>query len=295
MVTLAVVSVFGKLLARHVIVECWCMRDKFLMTNLLVWLPTNEKSNSVLSTGFPFHSLKSVFSGIKNIKKHSMKIMKKQAYHWILGTGEPPRTSHSSTMSLPSSYGPANDWIISPRSFKIFGFCGGTKYVKRHAYWEEKDRQNMNVSIYNNSKHFLDVNFSLILISPFNLNVKVVKWWNTEYETNSLSYHENGVIVLCVRLPKIMIYLPTTSRCTTLFLVGDNLKSTLHRKSPESSAYIGEHSFPEEWWITAKHWKRDRQTDSASGKMKYVNRKNRPKKKTQQNVWLLNWAHVLHT
>lgn len=50
------------------------------------------------------------------------------------------------------------------------------------------------------------------------------------------------ILVSCNWLPTntsqhtLYVHLPTTSRFTTLFLVGDNLKSTLHRKSPESSA-----------------------------------------------------------
>lgn len=106
MVMLAVVSVFGKLLARHVHIACWWERDKFFIDILLVCVPGNEKSNIALSAGFPLHN------------------------HWIFGIGEPPRTSHNNTISLPSSYGPANDRIISPRSFKIFGFCGGTRTNK---------------------------------------------------------------------------------------------------------------------------------------------------------------------
>lgn len=118
MVTLAVVSVFGKLLARHVMIECWWMRDKFFMSNLLVCVESKEKSNLVPSTNLPFHN------------------------HWIFGGGEPPRTSHNNTISLPSSYGPANDWIISPRSFIIFGFCGGTEKVYVQKEKEEKKRIN---------------------------------------------------------------------------------------------------------------------------------------------------------
>lgn len=82
MVTFAIISVFGKLLARHVMIECWWVRDKFLITNLLVCIDV-KISNIILSSGFPFQN------------------------HVMLGGGEPPRISHNNTISLPSSYGPA--------------------------------------------------------------------------------------------------------------------------------------------------------------------------------------------
>lgn len=106
MVIFVVCSVFGKLLARHVIVACWCIRDKFLITNLLVCVDANEKSIIALSTWRPFNN------------------------HVTSGNGVPPLTSHNKIISAPSSYGPAIVWTTSPRSFRIFGFCGGTANVR---------------------------------------------------------------------------------------------------------------------------------------------------------------------
>lgn len=87
------------------------MRDKFFITNLLFRADTNEKSNMVPANDFPCVD------------------------HVTCGGGMPPITTHTNIKSLPSSSGPTRDWIGSPRSFRIFGVCGGT--VKRHHWLSE--------------------------------------------------------------------------------------------------------------------------------------------------------------
>lgn len=189
MVTLDTISVLGKLLARHVMIVCWWTRDKFFMTNLLVCIDGKEKSNIVLSSGLPFHS------------------------HCILGVGEPPRTSHNRTMSLPSSYGPANDCIGSARSLRIRGFCGGT----------EKD---------DSSGKFVKISWFHLKNAEIVDSINLVQWIYCRGEIDPFcqEHRIDKRKIVCT------LYSPTTSKFITLFLVGDNLKSTLHRKSPASSA-----------------------------------------------------------
>lgn len=86
-VTFAVVSVFGKLLARHVIILYKWVRDKFFITILFFRTPY-AVSIVMPSICFPLNS------------------------QVIFGCGEPPRTSQYNVKLLPSSYGPAMAWII---------------------------------------------------------------------------------------------------------------------------------------------------------------------------------------